>query len=136
MKGYPGYPVIKLIVEDGDTVDVFEYEPRGWMTSMGTITQWINKHLDTDHQVHSLEEFKNWHYQNPLFVVGLFHDDESQVEGTQDAEEGDKGAMISLTFVSQPVTTTGGPSVPAEKSAPGSKDASSITQTASQERRD
>ncbi|CAD7958507.1 unnamed protein product [Amoebophrya sp. A120] len=75
LQGYPGYPVVRLIVEDENKVDMFEYEPKGWQTTMETITSWLSKHLSTGHEVHSLEEFRNFHFQNPLFVVGLFEDD-------------------------------------------------------------
>jgi len=71
--GYPGYPAIKVLFEDDNKLDVFEYEPRNWMTSMSTIVSWLQKHIDTDLILKSMDEFKNFHFQNPNFVIGLFN---------------------------------------------------------------
>jgi len=76
LRGYPGYPVIKLIAKDGASIDVFEYEPSGWMTTMETIAIWIGKHLQTDHVLTSFEEFKSFHFENKNFVIGLFDSDD------------------------------------------------------------
>eukprot|EP00391_Amoebophrya_sp_Ameob2_P007127 CAMPEP_0178995138 /NCGR_PEP_ID=MMETSP0795-20121207/7675_1 /TAXON_ID=88552 /ORGANISM="Amoebophrya sp., Strain Ameob2" /LENGTH=518 /DNA_ID=CAMNT_0020687441 /DNA_START=118 /DNA_END=1671 /DNA_ORIENTATION=+ len=75
LSSYPGYPVIRVISEDEGKVDYFDYEPKGWATSVETITSWLSKHVSTGHEVHSLEEFRTFHFQNALFVVGLFEDD-------------------------------------------------------------
>ncbi|CAD7962417.1 unnamed protein product [Amoebophrya sp. A25] len=74
-ESYPGYPSVKLIVEDGGRTDIFEYEPKGYRTTMETLCSWLQKHLTTGLEVHSLAEFRSFHFQNPLFVVGLFDDD-------------------------------------------------------------
>lgn len=45
--------------------------------------------LDTDHEVKSLEEFKQFHFHTKLFVVGLFDDGERINEGEKNDERPD-----------------------------------------------
>ena len=79
--GYPGYPLIKLIVKDGDKKDIFEYEPQGWMTGVSTIASWVEKHMSTDHILNSFDEFAAFHFENNNFVIGLFDESKEHHNG-------------------------------------------------------
>jgi protein disulfide-isomerase A1 len=67
--GVNAFPSMKLFV-DGT---VFEYDSsqgRGWQQ----IVKWVNKHIDRDHVLKSVEDVDHYLNDNDLNVIGLFGD--------------------------------------------------------------
>jgi len=64
------YPTIKLFIE-GTVHDYDRREGRGWQP----IVNWVNRHIDRDHILKSIEEVDHYLHDNELNVVGLFPDE-------------------------------------------------------------
>ncbi|CAJ1381538.1 unnamed protein product [Effrenium voratum] len=62
------YPTMKLFV-DG-TVFSYDGQGRGWQQ----IVKWVNRHLERDHVLKSVEDAETYLHDNELAVVGLFPD--------------------------------------------------------------
>ncbi|CAE7249041.1 PDIL1-3 [Symbiodinium sp. CCMP2592] len=62
------YPTMKLFVDGA----VFDYDGagRGWQQ----IVKWVNRHLERDHVLKSVEEAETYLHDNDLTVIGLFPD--------------------------------------------------------------
>eukprot|EP00405_Crypthecodinium_cohnii_P023004 CAMPEP_0206480638 /NCGR_PEP_ID=MMETSP0324_2-20121206/37522_1 /ASSEMBLY_ACC=CAM_ASM_000836 /TAXON_ID=2866 /ORGANISM="Crypthecodinium cohnii, Strain Seligo" /LENGTH=664 /DNA_ID=CAMNT_0053957681 /DNA_START=191 /DNA_END=2185 /DNA_ORIENTATION=- len=64
------FPTMKLFIDGA----VFEYDQdlgRSWQQ----IVKWVNRHIDRDHVLKSVEDADHFLHDNDLFVVGLFPDD-------------------------------------------------------------
>lgn len=67
--GVNAFPTLKLFI-DGAVFDYDSHQGRGWQQ----IVKWVNRHIDRDHTLKSVEDADHYLHDNDLNVVGLFPD--------------------------------------------------------------
>lgn len=82
--GVSAFPTMKLFV-DGTVFDYDSSQGRGWQQ----IVKWVNRHLDRDHILKSVEDVDHYLNDNDLNVIGLFDVDRNNSIFSQSARHFD-----------------------------------------------